>query len=89
MRKFIGPLFLLACSAAHASLESLNPLSWFVPKDASNYATKMAATIQDKPECQKFKVQIMVHGKGSPTHAKTLHDIEKVREEAKSVGCHK
>lgn len=89
VQKFIGVLFLLACSTAHAGLESLNPLSWFTPKDASNYATKMAATIKDTPACQRFKDEIMAHAKGSPTDGKTVGPIVEAKRKATEAGCAK
>ncbi|HHV48346.1 MAG TPA: hypothetical protein GXX56_05195 [Rhodocyclaceae bacterium] len=89
MRKFIGIFLLMAWSSAHAGLESINPMSWFVPKDASNYATKMAATIKDTPACQRFKDEIMAHAKGSPTDGKTVGPIVEARRKATEAGCAK
>lgn len=86
---FVATLFLVCVSSAHAGLESLNPLSWLAPKDASNYASKMAATIQDRPECQKFKDAIMAHAKGSPTDGKTVGPIVEAKRKATEAGCAK
>jgi hypothetical protein len=59
-------LLVLGCPVAHAGIDSLNPMSWFIQKDATRYASKIAETIQDRPECQRFKDEIMAQAKGSP-----------------------
>lgn len=68
---------------------SLNPFMLFTPKDATNYATKMAATLQDRPECQKFKSEIMSYSKGNLADGKTIAPILTAREKAKIAGCGK
>lgn len=66
-----------------------NPLKALVPEDATKYATKMAAHIQDRPECQKFKDEIMSHAKGSPTAGTTTGPIVAAKEKANAAGCSK
>lgn len=80
---------LLVVSSAHAGFEILNPVSWFAPKDASNYATKMAATIQDRPECQRFKDAILAQAKGQLTDGKTVAPIVQAKQQATAAGCAK
>lgn len=82
-------LLVICCPIAYAGIESLNPMAWFVPKDASSYAVKMADTIQDRPECQKFKTEIMAHAKGSPTDGKTVGPIVTAKQKATVAGCAK
>ena len=90
MKRCLTALLLLTCAAsAHAGLESLNPLSWFAPKDATNYATKMAATIKDTPACQKFKDEIMAQAKGSTTSGKDMYPIADAKRRANEAGCAK
>ena len=72
---------------SYAGFESLNPMYWFVAKDATSYATKMAATIQDRQECQKFKDEIMSHAKGSPYDGKTITPIVAAKQKATTAGC--
>ena len=66
-----------------------NPLKSLVPEDATKYATKMAAHIQDRPECQKFKDEIMSHAKGSPTAGTTIGPIVAAKKNANAAGCSK
>ena len=66
-----------------------NPLDLLVPKDASHYATKMAATIQDRPECQQYKNQIMAHASGNPADGKTVAPIITAKQKATQAGCAK
>lgn len=68
---------------------SLNPFMLLTPKDATNYATKMAGTIQDRPECQKYKNEIMSYSKGNPADGKTMYPIGVAKERAKTAGCAK
>ncbi|MDD5395552.1 MAG: hypothetical protein PHE17_21220 [Thiothrix sp.] len=68
---------------------SLNPFMLFTPKDATNYATKMAATIQDRPECRKYKDEIMSYSKGNPADGKTTTPILAAKEKARASGCTK
>lgn len=69
------------------SLSSLNPFMLLVDKDATKFATKMAAGIQNRAECQKFKDEIMSHAKGSPTDGRVVGPIGMARERAKAAGC--
>lgn len=66
-----------------------NPLNALVPEDATKYATKMAAYIQDRPECQRFKDEIMSHAKGSPAAGTTISPIVAAKEKANAAGCSK
>lgn len=87
--RIVAALLLASASSAHAGIESLNPFMWLVPKDASNYAAKMAATIQDRPECKKFKDEIMAHAKGSVTKGKDVYPIVEAKHKATEAGCAK
>ena len=83
-------LLVLWCPFACAGTESLNPLFLLLAqKDATKYATKMAATIQDRSECQKFKVEIMSYAKGSPYDGKTVGPIVTAKQKATAAGCAK
>lgn len=49
----------------------------------------MAATIQGRPACQKFKDEIMAHAKGSPMDGKTTTPIVAAKQKATAAGCAK
>ncbi len=68
------------------SVTACNP---FTPKDATNYATKLAATIADRPECQQYKDEIMSHAKGLMSQGKTVGPIVQARADAVKAGCTK
>jgi hypothetical protein len=95
--KAASPLFTLAASItlvliagiAHAGIDSLNPMSWFVQKDATTYASKMVETVKDRPECQKFKDEIMSYAKGNPLSGKTTYPIGVAKQKATTAGCAK
>lgn len=82
-------VLLVWCPVAKAGIESLNPFSSFAPKDASNFTTKITSTIKDRPECQKFKNEIMSYAKGSPTNGKVMHSITDAKRRATEAGCAK
>jgi hypothetical protein len=85
--RFLAPLLVVVPTLAFAGF---NPLEWLLrPKDATDYATKMAATIQDKPECLKFKQEIMAHAKGSMADGKTITPIVQAKMQAGAAGCTK
>jgi len=86
----VGILLAQAASIAHADINSFNPLAWLLaPKDATNYATRMATTVQDRPECQKFKQEIMSYAKGSPADGKTTYPMALAKQKATNAGCAK
>ena len=66
-----------------------NPMNSLMAKDATSYVTKVAATVQDRPECQKFKDEIMSYAKGSPYDGKTTGPIVTAKEKANAAGCGK
>ena len=66
-----------------------NPVKSLMAKDATSYVTKLAATVQDRPECQKFKDEIMSYAKGSPYDGKTTGPIVAAKEKANAAGCGK
>lgn len=79
---FIAITSLTAC-------DKLNPLNLLAPKDASKYASKLAAGIADRPECQSFKDQIMAHSSGKMTEGKTVGPIVQAHQDAIKAGCGK
>lgn len=85
----IALLLLVFAPASHAESGSLNPLRWFTPNDAGSYASKMAATIKDTPECRKYKDAIMAHSNGKTTSGKDMHPIAEARRKAAEAGCSK
>lgn len=85
----VGITLAVLSNTSFAEGFSLNPFMLFIPKDATNYATKMAASIQDRPKCQKFKNEIMSHSKGNPADGKITTPILAARENAKAAGCAK
>ncbi|PIV91306.1 MAG: hypothetical protein COW45_06360 [Gallionellales bacterium CG17_big_fil_post_rev_8_21_14_2_50_54_146] len=85
----LGITLAVMSNASFAEGFSLNPFMLLTPKDATNYCTKMAATIQDRPECQKYKNEIMSYSKGNPADGKTTTPILAAREKAKASGCTK
>ena len=89
MKTILSFFLFFAWTTAQAGLESLNPFLLLVPKDATNYATKMAATIKDSAECQRFKDEIMAHSKGSTLSGKDMHPIVDAKRKATEVGCAK
>lgn len=75
---------------ASTAQADFNPFAFLLtPKDATVFATKMAALVKDQPECQPFKDQIMSYAHGQMTEAKTHVDINAAYERAKSAGCRK
>lgn len=66
-----------------------NPMNALMAKDATKYVTKVAATVQDRPECQKFKDEIMSYGKGSPYDGKTTTPVVAAKQKANVAGCGK
>jgi hypothetical protein len=66
-----------------------NPMNFLMAKDATKYVTKMAATVQDRPACQKFKDEIMSYAKGSPYDGKTTTPVVAAKEKANAAGCGK
>lgn len=65
-----------------------NPLAALLwQKDASKFAGKMAATIRNRPDCTRFKDEILRQGKGSPYEAKTMYAINKAKADARAFGC--
>lgn len=83
----VGMVAVAMSSVVLAEGFSLNPFMLLKQKDSNRYATKMAESIQNRPECQKFKDEIMTHAKGSPYEAKTAMAIISVKEKAKTAGC--
>lgn len=66
---------------------SLNPFMLLKQKDSTKLATKMAEGIHNRPECKKFKDEIMSHANGNPYAANTFVALNSVREKAKTAGC--
>jgi len=65
-----------------------NPLAaLLMQKDASKFAGKMAETIRNRPDCIRFKDEILRQGKGSPYEGKTMYAINKAKADARAVGC--
>ncbi len=64
-----------------------NPFSAMAPKNAKNYATKMAASIKDTQECSKFKIEIMRHAEGNQTDGKVITPMMVAKQGAVSAGC--
>ena len=85
----LGITLAILSNTSFAEGFSLNPFMLFTPKDATNYCTKMAATIQDRPECQKYRNEIMSYSKGNPADGKTTTPILAAKEKAKVAGCTK
>lgn len=86
----VAIMLVMSTGLAHADINSFNPLArMLVQKDATNYATKMSTTIQDRPECQKFKQEIMSYAKGSPYDGKTIAPIVTAKQKATAAGCAK
>ena len=77
---------LLAFIMSLLAVSACNPLT---QKDATNYATKLAATIADRPECQQYKDEIMSHAKGLMSEGKTVGPIVQARADAVKAGCTK
>lgn len=88
--KFAIPtILILVISSAYADSEPPLPLLSFGPKDASVYASQMADSIKDLPECMKFKEEIMSHATGSRYDGKTITPILTAKQRAAAVGCTK
>lgn len=64
-----------------------NPMNMLMANDATKYATKVAATVQARPECQQFKDEIMSFAKGSPYNGKITTAIVATKERANKAGC--
>lgn len=71
-------------SSSHADAGYFNPL---VPQDATYYATKMAATVENIFECRKFKVEIMSYAKASSIDGKTIMSLVQSKQKATTAGC--
>lgn len=84
---FVGLMLVAMSGAVLADGFTFNPFMLLVPKDATRSATKMAEGIQNRPECQKFKDEIMSHSKESASNAGTGYSIGLVKEKAKKAGC--
>ena len=56
-------------------------------KDATDYVTGVAASIQDRPECRGFKDGIMGHASGSPYDGKTVGPVVALQQKARAAGC--
>ena len=84
----LAPL-VLVCSIATLAVELPNIVSPFTFKSANSYAAKIAATIQNRPECQTFKDQIMAHANGNLYDGKTVTPIITTKQKAIAGGCAK
>ncbi len=67
-------------SSARASLS-------IAPKNASRQAAKMLATIDDRPDCDEFRVAIQEAGAGSPVAGTTQRAFIEARKAAREAGC--
>lgn len=56
-------------------------------KDATDYVTKAAASIQDRPECRVFKDEIMGHASDSLYDGKTTGAVGALQQRARAAGC--
>lgn len=57
------------------------------PSDATNYTARMAALIDDRPECQRFKDEILSYAKGSTLDGATMGPIVAAKQRANAAGC--
>lgn len=80
----------LSISTLACESNSFNPLARaLIQKDASNYAAKLAAKIQDRPECNKFKREILDQGSGSRYDGATIGPMVATMQKASAAGCTK
>jgi hypothetical protein len=89
-------LGLVACSKSgmDSAIDAANKLATrlvapLVQKDASMQAGKLIDKLQDRPECEVYKLRLRQVGKSSPYEAITQRDLQTAYQEAYKASCGK
>lgn len=84
----MGAVFMVAGSHCLAQSNPQPPSGQStITPDASGYAQRIASMISNRPECRKFKDEILSYSKGSPYDGKTVGPIVKAKQDANAAGC--
>jgi hypothetical protein len=73
----------------HGVANKMGQVGAAVLTDAHGYAQRMAALIDDRPECSQYKAAILVHAGGSMASGATVMPIIQAKQAANKAGCSK